>query len=171
MISTYDGPDDGTKLHLNFVGSSSGGQPETNEQWSNREDEIHNYTLDSVNLETEKAQYSLDAKEVTVGFKVENGDTVYVLLVTYEDGDTFGRSYGNIYVVGVYESEEEADKVRADIDYDERHCNRDDLFDVDKKKTRRYKGYASWRGYFERFTSAEMFEMVVSKPNRRKVNG
>lgn len=167
MISHYYGPDDGQKLRLNFVGSSSGGTPETNEQWPHREDEIHNYTLDSVNLEDGKSEYTFDSKEVTVDFKVENGDTVYVLLVTYEDGDTFGRSYGNIHIVGVYVTEKEAIKVRDDIDYDEQHLDRNALFS--KKTKRRFKGDPSWRGYFERFTSAEIFEMVVAKPNRRKL--
>jgi hypothetical protein len=157
---------------INFIGSTRGGRPLTNEDFSDREDEVNDFSIHSVNiinddLVVEKDWHSFcDSVDIALNFKAKKGDTVYVVVVTYEDGDTFGRSYGNICVVDVFENEEEAEKIASIIYGDEKKSDKDDIFD--KKVKRSFKGYAPWVGYFERLQSVDVFPFVISKFKKGK---
>ena len=67
---------------------------------------------------------------IGVDFDPTKHPRVWVVTVIYKDGDTFGKSYGNGQIVGVYDTVEKATKIEKQI-YEGK-----------------YEGYASWDGYF-----------------------
>lgn len=65
-------------------------------------------------------------------------DHVYIVLVRHRDGDTFGTTTGNGYIVGVYDNENEADTIAKSI-YDK-------TFD----------DYSPWNDYFSDLESVSV---------------
>ncbi len=151
-------------LNINFIGSSHGGEPLTGELFSDREDEVNNYTIHSVSIATDekkKHHTFYDELDFPVDFEVKKGDVVFIVVVTFEDGDTFGRSCGNVCVVDIFKDEKEAETLASIIYGDEKKCDKDDLFDRQAKRS--YKGYAPWHGYFERLENVEVQKFIVTK--------
>jgi hypothetical protein len=149
-------------LKINFVGSSHGGEPLTDEEFSDREDEVNNYTIHSVSIGSNKKHHTFyDELDFPVDYEVKKGDTVFIVVVTFEDGDTFGRSYGNVCVVDIFTNEEEAETLASIISDDEKKCDKDDI--LDRKAKRSYEGYAPWDGYFERLENVEVQKFIVTK--------
>lgn len=113
-------------------GYLSGGQainPE--DRWSSHEDEYRYFDLEGVWLDREEAPWLIES--VDVNFKPKKGQFVYVLVVIYSSGGTFGKSYGNGCIVGIYEKPEEAAKIEETI-YNGTYSDNN---------------YAPWVGYFE----------------------
>ena len=63
---------------------------------------------------------------------------VYVVIVRYTTGDSFGITHGAWCVEGVYAEKDEANKVYKSI--------------LDNT----YEGYKEWEGYFEHLESAQV---------------
>jgi len=70
-------------------------------------------------------------------------DIVYVVVVTYQTGDTFGYSTGNVSIVDVFNEEETACEVAASI----------------REKT--FPGYTPWNGYFEALESVRVHKFKL----------
>lgn len=132
------------KVYVTYNETRRGGKPLSKKRWSSREDTHVDFQLTGVCLEEPKAWYKepfeLDCKELP--------KVVYVVLVRYSDGDTFGNSYGHGHIEGVYLSEDDAQKVVEAI--------RNDKYK--SKET-----YVPWVGYFNRLESANYHPMVVRK--------
>ena len=82
-------------------------------------------------------------------------EEVYVVIVRYSTGSTFGHSDGRGHIVGVYESEEKAKEVSEKIN------------------TGKFKGkygYTPWTGYFERLEGVEIdcFDIKEKEGKARK---
>ena len=69
-----------------------------------------------------------------------------MLVVRYEDGNTFGRCYGNWEIIGLYNNHENLDEIR-----NIRKSIENDT----------YTGSKPWKGYFARFTSVEAFALPI----------
>jgi len=114
-----------------------------NDKWDNGEQEV------SFNIKTVHATEPDDGwpQSVEVAFNPEDhlGKRVYVIVVRYDTGDTFGRTYNTWKIPEVVLTMEEADKICKAIKYD------------------KYNGYVSWKGYFENFNSVdyESFELRI----------
>ena len=72
------------------------------------------------------------------------------MVVTYQDGDTFGYSTGNVHIEGAYKDSDEADKVLKSI------------------KENEYKGYMPWAGHFESLEHVEIHVFTVTKYDENK---
>jgi len=79
-------------------------------------------------------------------FSVDFDSTeVYVLAVVYSSGDTFGNSSGNLAIVGIYETIEQAREIEKSI--------LSNTFDPEK--------YHPWGGYFERIEEIKIEKFGV----------
>ncbi|KKL77081.1 hypothetical protein LCGC14_2038470 [marine sediment metagenome] len=85
-----------------------------------------------------------------IDFNPEDIQHIYMVVVRYESGDSFGRSYGNWKIVGVYKNVEDAQEILDKINYDEKH-----RYDEDYKKEYE-KEFRDWDGYFERFENVDI---------------
>lgn len=73
------------------------------------------------------------------------GDKVYLVIVRYSTGDTFGTTFGEWKIIGIFKTETESELVRFDIE------------------NGTYKGSKPWQGYFERLESVDVFPMTINK--------
>lgn len=99
-------------LYLEYDENRSGGGCYSNEPYSTREDEYINFQLKFASR-TEPHHYDWHEVEIEA---TEYPKIVYVVLATYDDGDSFGHTYGHWDIEGCFTSLEAADKVKADID-------------------------------------------------------
>lgn len=112
-------------------GHLSGGQAiDPEDRWSSHEDEYRHFEIEGVWLDRENSPWMVES--VDVNFEPQKGQFVYVLVVIYSSGGTFGRNYGNGCIVGVYKTPEEAAEVEKTI-YDKTYPQE----------------YPPWVGYFE----------------------
>ena len=137
-----------TDLYLSYYEHKTGGEAESDEEWCSHTDTDIDWGLEKCFKTKDKAPWLRQVKNVDFDPKV--GDTVYVVYVRYREvlfydgtGDTFGRVNGAWHILGVYEHQGQAEKVKNSV-YD---------------KT--YKGYKFWEGYFGSFESCEVEAMVV----------
>ncbi len=98
--------------------------------------------------------------------EVYNASNIYVVVVTYSSGDSFGRSEGNIALAFATENPEEAIAAKKAIedeqDFDSRWSdnkpNKEDIWSVkfDKHPKRLETSNYVWGGYFERVESVNI---------------
>ena len=133
------------RLWFSYTSSAYGGEALSEEPYADRADEhrevsfhgCYNAGPDGLNF---------DSTSVEVSKEVFEAKKVYLVVVRYEDGDTFGRSYGNWHIVDVVLTEEEARDIDSGI----------------RSKTYTDKcGYNCWEGYFNRLESVEIHEFPV----------
>lgn len=66
--------------------------------------EEYSFEIVSVSLTTQHINY--DEDKFTVNFTCVEGDPVYVLYMTYSDGDSFGSATGKGQIIWVFKNEE-----------------------------------------------------------------
>jgi hypothetical protein len=170
-----------TKLHVEYTSHESGGQPLSDDKWTDYSDRIITFSLTNVFLNREdKTQWRNEDIESDVDIK--RGDTVFVVVVRYGDGDTFSRSRGNYSFWGAYKDFEKPYELKRLIYADDKHHN---LFEnkpsygnkksVNKwnKESKCFKKQITdlatidyvclynWRGYFNSLESVEIHVMTV----------
>lgn len=133
-------------LSLDYNENRTGGERESDEQWSSRRPtyitvEFHSLSrgssrLSNGNIEVTQEQY--DAREL------------FVVIVRYRDGDTFGTSHGHWTVAGVALTADEARKIEA-----EAHGPKPDSH------------YREWDGYFNGLESVEIHCFTIRDDNSR----
>lgn len=106
----------------------------------------HEYGGVEVKL-TGEGEFGYSSSSMEVGFKPEVDQVVWVVIVEYSSGDTFGHSSGNTTVVGVYDDGVVASIVKGKIedDYRDKRNSFDEI---------RIEGHPDiytyqWKGYFE----------------------
>lgn len=74
---------------------------------------------------------------------VKVGDELFLVVVRYDTGDTFGKTYGEYIFVGLYEDYEEVDRVEKSI------------------KDNSHERSGAWTGYFDTYRYTEVHAMKV----------
>ncbi len=136
-------------VYLYYKDDSHGGdicEGQENDEWPNHEPQYRNFR-----------PYALSVKEgdwvetIEVDFIPEKHleDTVFVVVVVvvvvrFQDGDTFGTSYGNWHVVGAYLDEDKSVAIE------------------DKIKSKKWKGNAPWESYFACLEDVEIHAFKLS---------
>jgi hypothetical protein len=102
---------------------------------------------------------------------VKKGDDIFLLVVRYQTGGTFGLTHGCWEIIGAYKTEDEAKKLGAIIEEDDRISklyereNRFKTIKLEPPPVRQYngsnRGYLPWVGYFERLEDVEIHRMTV----------
>lgn len=136
---------DKAKSHVWFTYSEHryGGEainPE--DRWTDHTDEHIEFSLTHCYDRSEKIKEWI-REQVDVSFEPKVEQEVYVVVVRYTTGGTFGRTLGAWYIEGVYEHQGQADKVVKAIEKD------------------KYQGYKPWIGYFEHLESVDYERMTV----------
>lgn len=117
----------------------------SDERWSDRADQ--HTTLDVNNLYASEPKHLFFKDSIEVDPSVLDCSEVYLVVVRYQTGDTFGRSYGNFHFYSVRKTEEEAIKDRLDCE--------------SPVKKGDYENYRPWDGYFERLEHVEIHKMKL----------
>lgn len=117
-----------------------------------REDEDYGHwrsTYNSKFLGIEINQSEIHNKSIKINFTPYKGQTVYVALVEYSDGDSFGRSEGKLDVAGVFETHAEAEECR------QKNSKKPNEEDID------YGNFREWFDYFARIDYTEVQETKI----------
>ncbi len=132
-------------LYLTYDERRYGGSPINPEDaWPDYEDEhVEFYPIGLFKDRDNAGIFPHGLMEDEVHGTFEPGDGAYVVIVRYGSGSTFGRSFGEWHLVGVYDNENSAKEIEKSI---ENHT---------------FEGYMPWVGYFESFESANVFAMLV----------
>lgn len=128
-------------VFVTYEESRSGGEPDSDEKWCSYSDVHVDYRITGAFKNKTSSSWYQES------FYLENLNLVdvYIVLVRYSSGDTFGRSFGNGHIVGVYGTQDEAQLI------------------VDQIEANTYtgqNGYVPWKGYFERF---EYVDLIVTR--------
>lgn len=139
-------------LYLSFKEHRTGGELEhPEEQFSFRSPTYIEVTFTGLGRERETSSFFPDTREIEVTDEVYNSSTVYLVIYRYQDGDSFGTSYGNWSVWAVTTDETKALKIASDIESGR----------LSKKGT-----YLPWEGYFNKLEGVEVHSFRVGKSGR-----
>lgn len=131
--------EDPLRLYLIYNEDRSGGEkinPE--EQWSNRTPMQITVEFKSF-FRSQPDRFFYDSIEVDE--ETFTSDVVYLAVVRYSDGDTFGQSSGHWHIVGAYSTVKEADqKLKEALDGE---------------------GYKPWNGYFSSLEDTDVIPVIV----------
>lgn len=161
-------------VYVQYSESSSGGEALSDERWSERADEIHEYEIVGA-FRSSECDGGLYYEEVYVDFNVDEVEEVHVLVVRYSSGDTFGNSSGHGLIEGVYKDADLATKIGQAIEEgynsDSRRNRRvkdySDYYNLKNTPITERSNYFRWEGYFE---SLEGVEVHTCSLKRKPVN-
>lgn len=147
-------------IHVLYDEHETGGEPESDEPYCNRSDK--NTTVHfrgalvvgtkGVNLyEMGYSSFSNAFPAPKAAFEPPR-TTVYAVVAYYSDGDTFGHSYGNLFIVDVYGNMDKAQAVAEQIRHDDRVEKGKKNPSIFGESTR----YVPWGGYFARLERVEV---------------
>lgn len=142
----------GTPLFLTYSEDRTGGQVcagQEGEKWASHEDEHIHVEFNELLLEkpTDSRSYP---HEVLGPEDVKEGDELYLTIVRYYDGGTFGRTCGYWHVHGVHKTAAEAAELAKTV-----HAKGSDR--------RSYDQYCPWIGYFAGLEGVEVHEFRVAR--------
>ena len=131
------------EVFMTYSQSEHGGEicaGQENDPWPSHEDNY--FEFDPETLSTKAGSW---VETIEVDFVPEDyvGKDVYVVVVRYSSGDTFGNSNGHWHVEGAYTDKDKAFEVEAQINNE------------------KYEGYKPWVGYFEGLEHVEIHEFKL----------
>lgn len=142
------------------------GQEDDDDDYPSLEDEYKDHEIHGV--------YSVDAtnsrgwsrynERCEVSFQPVRGAEVFLVIVTYSSGNTFGHSSGNVTVVGCYEEQAQADAIESDIWADDIGADRDYKRNLKRSEKERFTGYKAWTGYFEGLEGVVVHRLTLDDP-------
>lgn len=152
-------PPPGKRLYLGYKTSSSGGQRESDEPYSCRSPEYITVTFTSLSRESG----TFFGHNIEVTDEVYAADEVFIVVVRYRDGDSFGSSHGNWTVWAATATEAEAVKIAESIT--------DGSLVKEAEKAKGNGGWVSfpWTGHFNGLEGVEVHGFrVAAKPPEDK---
>jgi hypothetical protein len=135
------------------------------DSYPSRETEYKNHEVHGVHSKDAKdgRGWSCYNESIDVEFEPVTGTEVFLVVVTYSDGDTFGSSSGNVSVVGCYEEEAQADSIASDIRADDMDADREYRRNIKRSKKERFTGYKAWTGYFNGLEGVEVHRLRLDE--------
>jgi len=133
-------------VYLTYTEHRTGGEVragQENDDWPDHEDEYIDWSLIGCHRTRDEKHWLQE--EVNIDFDAKVGSTVWVVYVRYGTGCTFGHTNGAWTILGVYEHQGQAEKIKKAV-YDKTYNNN---------------GYVCWEGYFESFESCEVEAMTL----------
>ena|SRR3990167_11280094 len=114
-----------------------------NDPWPGHEDEYIEWNL--IGCHKNRVQDQWNQEEVVSDFDAQVGKTVWVVYVRCGTGGTFVHTNGAWVILGVYEHQDQAKKVKVSVQ-DGTHA-----------------GWKCWEDYFESFESCEVEGMTLQE--------
>lgn len=163
------------QIYLDYRESQSGGEPENpEERWTSHSPLYIRFYPEKLYLKRQNFQ-----ETITVSWEPMLDQKVWIVVVRYQSGSTFGTSHGNWTIVGAYLTSEEAEAVASIIakypgkneySFSRKKQKRSDR-ELLEKAIKPYVGehfYPSWFGYFERYEGVEVHEMLLASGPSKK---
>ena len=127
-------------LYIHFNQYQEGGEicaGEENDSYPSREDTNYTYTYKYARRSVPAGNdvWSAGTQTLKVGPQVFFAEKIFLAIVVYSDGDTFGNSFGHHEIIGGYSTRKEAEEVLS--------CVSKEGLDIAG-----YEGYCNWCGYF-----------------------
>lgn len=91
-----------------------------------------------------QGEFGVYTRSIDTDFEPEVGQVVYPVVVLFGTGNSFGNSSGNVHIVGVYDNQDKAERLRKAIQ-DTYSSGREPSFDFEGENINAY----TWTGYFE----------------------
>ena len=126
-------------IYICYTEHKSGGNPLDDEDYPNYSDLHIDFRINSVHHRQNRKEDRLPSKreKYEINFN-PMGKEIYIIVVRYDSGDTFSRSFGNWHIDSIYKSDESA-------------VDRQEKIENDKVK-----GYVEWKGYFRKLEHVEL---------------
>jgi hypothetical protein len=135
-------------LWIDYNKTSTGGEPDNpNNIYSSHSDLVHEIRVNGIKL-SDESLFSY-REHIQVDFVPKVGDNVYLVSVTYNTGSTFGRELGCVQFVAIFDSEDNANRLKKIID----HTDKGDRSFISGLPNR---FYPNWLGYFDEFVSCDI---------------
>ena len=133
-------------LYVEYKEHVSGGEAKSNDEWTDYEDTYKEVTFIRLHREQPKHIFFYDSIEVS-NKDLLLLDSLYLAVVRYSTGDTFGHTEGAWALVGVAPTYKIAELMLEEA----------------TKPTEKgdYRNYRPWEGYFEEFTNTEIHKLDV----------
>ena len=146
------------KIYMTYRESREGGEVckgDEDRSYPNHED--NHIEFEPLSLSTKAGNW---VESIDVDFNPETyiGKDLHLVVVRYSSGDTFGSTYGNWTVIGVFTNHEDARKEEKDIRNNTGKWATEYKNNTGKWATE----YKPWEGYFERFESVEIDTFELS---------
>ncbi len=126
-------------VYLIYDESTHGGgvcSGQENEEWPSLEDEYNEFHPKGLRLKAPEWSETIE-----IDFDPAESEHLYVVVVRYSSGSTFGNTHGHWHIEGAYKSYEKAEKIERSISKDD-GC-------YPSKKDYKNRGYMPWVGHFE----------------------
>lgn len=131
-----------SRVWIDYETDSTGGEVEdSNDRWSSRTPRYTELKVKSLYKSEPQHLFFKDSLEVEDP-KVLECQHVYLVVVRYQDGDSFGTCYGNFQFYSVRATQQEALADKAVIEMPSKEGD--------------YGSYRPWEGYFNRLQRVEI---------------
>lgn len=110
--------------------------------------------------------------DLAIPFEPEEGESLYLLSVTYSTGDSFSRSEGLFDAIAAYRTEEKALRAAATI---EAHSDREGgawryhALPLEAEDGSLFQASVSWIGYFESLDGVNVDKLKVQDARKPKI--
>ena len=119
-----------------------------NSEWPSHEDEYNEFSAKGLRLKPPDWSETIE-----VDFDPKESEHLYVVVVRYSSGSTFGSTHGHWYIEGAYKTYDEAEKIEIAI------SKGTGRYDPEKKN----RAYMPWVGYFESLEGASVERLDIWK--------
>lgn len=135
------------KVYIEYDTYVSGGERESDEEWSSRSDTIKTVTFKKLHREMPSNRFFYDSIDLPNDNMIKM-DHLFLAVVRYSTGDTFGHTTGEHYIVGIAPTYEIAQMM---LDEETKPSPKD--------SKGRQLSYKPWEGYFESLEDTEIHEL------------
>lgn len=140
-------PEEPVRLYLEYSERRTGGEPhDPNDRWTTHEDTNIYVSFKRLHRQQPAHRFFYDSVELS-NPKLAELDKLYLAVVRYSTGNTFGHTEGAWYVVGVAPTYQIAEEMLTEA--------------TKPSEKGDYSRYKPWEGYFERLTDTEIHTMEV----------
>jgi hypothetical protein len=166
------------QIYLVYRESHSGGEPENPEdRWTSHSPLYTEFYPQALYLNLQSFQ-----ETINVSWEPKLDQKVWIVVVRYQSGNTFGTSHGNWTIVGAYLTSQDAEAIatiinkypgKADYSRFSEKRNKSDR-ELLEEAIQPYVGehfYPSWFGYFERYEGVEVHEILLASGPSKNSDG
>ena len=166
-------PDTTPYLYIDYTTSRTGGSVQSGESsddpYASRRDEYIEFDIMGVYRSLPKKLFFHHREEVSP--EAVKADKVWVVLVRYTTGNTFGTTRGAWHIYSIRSDSRRAEGDKRMIEFDDKLDNMTEGWNYRNlspfvqqliaKKKHLIEGYVPWRGYFERLEGVQVLEFDV----------
>lgn len=135
------------RVYIEYNRSATGGELiEPEERWSSREDTIVEVEFIRLHRNPPKERFFYDSIEISHPDMLKL-DKLFLAVVRYGTGDTFGHTSGEFHVVGLAPTYQIAEAMLEE--------------ETKPSKPGDYRSYKCWEGYFESLEGTEVHELSL----------